>query len=329
MTPETPGASPQVSAVIVNWNHGAHLPACLQALHAQQPRPQIVVVDNASTDGSADWVAEHFPRVLLLRLESNQGFARAFNRGAAQSASPWVASINPDLTPRPGFFADLLAAAEQDERVGLCSPKLLRADQPDRLDSTGLYLDRWQRAYDRGQLRPDDGRYDSQTVIFGACGAAAFYRRAMLEDIAVNGQYFDEALFAYYEDADLAWRAQLRGWRALYVPAAVALHARGWGDTLRKGGTTGAGPRLALRNRYLLLFKNAAWRTILARLPGMQLRDLPRLAYMLIFRPAALLALVDIPRMLPAMLRKRKIIRARQTVPDAALLAWFTRNWND
>ncbi len=330
MSHEMPDAPPDISVVIVNWNHGKDLPACLQTLQAQQPRPEIIVVDNASSDSSAEWVQQNAPGVRLLRLESNQGFARAFNLGAAQSASPWVASINPDITLRAGFFEALRTAAEQDERIGICAPKLLRADRPELLDSTGLFINRWRRPYDRGQMRPDEGQYDRQAEIFGACGAAVLFRRTMLEDIAVNGQYFDEDFFAYYEDIDLAWRAQMRDWRALYVPAAVAEHARGWGDTLRKGsGQGGAGPRLALRNRYLMSAKNDAGRYLILDLPGTKLREIPRLAYMLLFRPAALLGIVDIFRLLPAILRKRRIIRARQTVPDRDLRAWFTRDWNE
>lgn len=330
MNPETPDAPSAISVVIVNWNHGAYLPACLQTLRAQEPCPEITVVDNASTDGSADWVAQNDPAVHLLRLDTNQGFARAFNLGAAQSNSRWVASINPDLQPRAGFIRALLDAAEQDERIGICAPKLLRADHPELLDSTGLFINRWRRPYDRGQMRPDEGQYDRRVEIFGACGAAVLFRRAMLEDIAVNGEYFDEDFFAYYEDIDLAWRAHLRGWRAVYAPLAVAEHARGWGDTLRKGsGRAGAGPRLALRNRYLMSLKNDAVRYLLLDMPGTKLCEIPRLAYMLLFRPAALLGLVDIFRLLPAMLRKRRTIRARQTVPDRALRGWFTRDWNE
>lgn len=322
--------APAISVVIVNWNHGRDLPNCLEALRQQETSLQIVVVDNASRDGSAEWVEQNAPEVRLLRLIANEGFARAFNLGAAQSNSRWVASINPDLKPRTGFFPALLRAAEKDERIGVVAPKLLRADDPEKLDSTGLFLNHWRRPYDRGQMCPDDGFYDRQMEVFGACGAAALFRRAMLEDIAVNGEFFDEDFFAYYEDADLAWRAQLRGWRAVYAPQAVAEHVRGWGDTLRKNRHPDSnGPRLALRNRYLMPVKNDSWGYFLKDLPGMGLGELPRLVYMLLRCPGALLGLLDFWRLLPAMLRKRQYIRAHQQVDDRALRQWFSRKWNE
>lgn len=322
--------SPDITAVVVNWNHGGDLPVCLDALRQQAPLPKIILVDNASEDGSADWVEQHAPEVHLMRLDSNTGFARAFNLGATQTDSRWVASINPDIKLREGFFAALLEAGEQNKRTGMVAPKLLRADNPQKLDSTGLFLSHQYRPYDRGQMNPDNGVYDHQTGIFGACGAAALFRRAMLEDVAVNGQFFDEDFFAYYEDADLAWRAQLRGWQAIYAPQAQAEHVRGWGDTLRKSRhPNSSGPHLALRNRYLMPVKNEAWHYFIQNLPGMWLGDLPRLAYMLLRQPGALLGLVDFWRLLPVMLRKRKIIRAQRRVDDRELRHWFMRNWNE
>lgn len=319
-----------VSVVIVNWNHGNVLPLCLEALLHELDQSQIIVVDNASKDGSVDWLNQNAPGIRLICLEKNQGFSHGFNIGVANSESPWVASINPDVKPYPGFFAELINAAASDETIGICAPKLLRADAPEYLDSTGLFLSRWRRPYDRGQLRLDDGYYDQQTDIFGACGAAALYRREMLDDLAFGGEYFDEDLFAYYEDADLAWRAQKRGWKAIYVPKAVAEHVRGWGDTLRKSrGLAADGPRMALRNRYLMSIKNDAWRYFFADLPGMILREIPRIAYLLIRKPSALLALLDFWQLLPSMLDKRKFVREHQTVADSDIRKWFIKDWNN
>ena len=162
--------------------------------------------------------------------------------------------------------------------------------------------------------------------VFGACGAAALYRRTMLEDLALDGEYLDESFFAYYEDADLAWRAQLRGWRCVYAPRAVATHARGWGDTLRQPGHApkgAAGPRLALRNRYLMTAKNDDWRHLLVDLPLILAAELPRLAYAAVTRPAVLLGLVDLARALPSALDKRRQIQRRRTIGDSDIRHWF------
>jgi GT2 family glycosyltransferase len=237
-----------------------------------------------------------------------------------------VLSLNPDVVVRTGFIAEMVQVMERNERVGMVAPKLLRADDPTFLDSTGLFIDRRRRLYDRGQGEPDRGQYDAQRHVFGACGAAALYRRVMLDDVTLDGEYFDEDFFAYCEDADLSWRAQLRGWHAEYAPRAVATHARGWGDTLRKRGHArkgSLGPRLALRNRYLMAIKNDAFRYLLADLGLILAAECPRMAYATLTRPGVLLGLVDLARLWPSALRKRRWVRDRRTVDDAAIRRWL------
>lgn len=316
-----------VAVITVNWNHGRMVGACLDALLAQQyPGLDIVMVDNGSTDGSPQAVARRYPSVRLLAWPDNRGFSAAFNYAVDRTEAPFVLSLNPDVTVRPGFIAELVRAIEQDPRLGIAAPKLLQADDPARLDSTGLFIDRRRRPYDRGQGQPDRGQYDASPEIFGACGAAALYRREMLTDLALDGQYFDEDFFAYYEDADLAWRAQLRGWSGIYAPEAVATHVRGGGDTLRKKGHApkqSRGPRLALRNRYLMTIKNDAWPYFLADLPRILAAELPRLGYMAFRLPGGLAGLWDLWQAWPAARRKRGQIRRRQTVNDALIRRWF------
>lgn len=335
-----------VSVVIVNWNHGRFLGSCLDALHAQEfpsslPRVgedgssgappaiekvDIVVVDNGSSDGSPEWVRRSYPDVRLLAFPDNRGFSSAFNAGARSTDSPFVLSLNPDVTVRPDFIYEMVCTCCQDERVGIVAPKLLQAGDPRILDSTGLFIDLRRRPYDRGQGSVDQGQYDGQPYVFGACGAAALYRRTMLDDLSLGGEYFDERFFAYYEDADLAWRAQLRGWRSAYAPCAVAIHARGWGDTLIKKGRivkTPQGPRLALRNRYLMTIKNDALAGFLVDLPRIVTAELPRLTYTALVAPDALLGIVDLVRACPSTLRKRRQIRSRRTVDEKAVRQWF------
>ena len=316
-----------VSVIVVTWNHISFLPACMEALAAQTyPQMEVIVVDNASQDGSAEWVRAHYPQIRLLAQQRNQGFAGGFNRGSAAAHGAWLLSVNPDLVPEPNFIAELITAANTDTRLGMAAPRLLRADDPQRLDSTGLFVDRCRRPYDRGQLQIDAGQYDRAQEVFGACGAAALYRKAMLDDINLAGEYFDEDFFAYGEDADLAWRARFRGWGAGYAPLAVARHGRGWGDTLRKRShSSPMGPRLALRNRYLMCIKNDGFGYWLRDLPFILGAEFPRLIWMLFTCPAALLGLVDIIRLAPAAFRKRRQIRSTQITSDVALRHWFTR----
>jgi GT2 family glycosyltransferase len=223
----------------------------------------------------------------------------------------------------------MIQPQDRGVKVGMAAPKLLRAADPNRLDSTGLFIDRRRRPYDRDQGQPDLDQDDCKLTAayaFGACGAAALYSRAMLEDLAVDGEYFDESFFAYYEDADLAWRAQSRGWQCVYAPSAVATHVRGRGDTLRKRGHAtkeAHGPRLALRNRYLMTIKNDALRHFLADLPLILAAEVPRLGYTAVTRPKALLGFVDLIRALPSTRRKRRVIRSRRIVDDDQVRRWF------
>ena len=319
--------NPSVSVIIVNWNHGEFIGNCLDALLVQEGVSfDVAVVDNGSTDGSPDWIARDYPDVHLWTFSDNRGFSQAFNHGVRRTHGAFVLSLNPDVTVRLGFFREMLRAASRGERVGMVAPKLLRADDPTRLDSTGLFIDRRRRPYDRGQGKVDRGQYDALTNVFGACGAAALYRRDMLEDLSPNGECFDQDFFAYYEDADLAWRAQLRGWHCAYAPGAVATHVRSWGDTLRKRGHAPkaiSGPRLALRNRYLMTLKNDTRRYILLDLPLILGAELPRLAYAAVATPGVLAGLLDLARAWPSALRKRRRIRARHTIDDAAIRRWF------
>jgi GT2 family glycosyltransferase len=319
--------NPLVSVIIVNWNHGLLLRSCLDALLDQKSALfDVTVVDNGSRDGSAEEIGVRYPSVKLRAFPDNRGFSFAFNWGVDHTTGDFVLSLNPDVIVRPRFILEMTKSICRDEKIGLVAPKLLRADAPALLDSTGLFVDRRRRPYDRGQCEPDRGQYDKQLRVFGACGAAALYRRTMLEDLSLNGEYFDQDFFAYYEDADLAWRAQSRCWCAVYEPGAVATHNRGWGDALRKRGRVAkdsVGPRLSLRNRYLMTVKNDNLAYFLNDLPLILAAELPRLAYAAMARPQVMLGITDMIRVLPSALAKRRLIRSRRTVEDAIVRSWF------
>lgn len=332
---------PLVSVIIINWNHRHFLNNCLVALLNQTYAwIEILVIDNASHDGSAAWLMQHYPQVRLKTFTQNMGFSRAMNWGIQHSTGEFILSLNPDVVPRADFVAELMHVGSQAPRIGIVAPKLLRADQPQLLDSTGLFIDRQRRPYDRGQGEVDSGQYDEQLEIFGGCGAAVLYRRTMLADLLlVTGitfssaaqsqfevEYLDEDFFAYYEDADLAWRAQSRGWRAVYAPQAVATHVRGWGDTLFKPGhivKNGSGARLALCNRYLMCLKNDAGIYFLLDAIRIFGAELPRLLYMLLANPHALLGLGDFLRLWPRALHKRRQINSRRQISPRATRHWF------
>jgi GT2 family glycosyltransferase len=299
----------------------------LDSLLAQEYKEfEISIVDNGSRDGSPQWIADNYPEINCWTFSNNEGFSKAFNWGVNHTNGEFVLSLNPDVFVRQDFLQELINVMCQDDGIGIVSPKLLRDDEPSLLDSTGLFINRYRRPYDRGQGEADDGQYDTILNVFGACGAAALYRRSMLTDVAVEGEYFDEDFFSYYEDADLAWRAQLRGWDARYASLAVATHVRGWGDTLRKRRNSiknDYGPRLALRNRYLMVVKNDSLKYFLLDFLMIFIKEVTRLFYMAIFTPESLRGLIDLRLGYKSALNKRKLIRKRRIVDDTTLRFWF------
>lgn len=318
-------ADPLVSVVIVNWNNGDYLSNCLHALQNQEYASlEIFVVDNASTDGSVEWVRQNYPAVNLIAFDHNRGFAYAFNEAVRVSHGSLILSLNPDVTVQPGFISAIITAFNSEDNIGMAAPKLLQALDPSRLDSTGLFVDRSRRTVDRGQGEVDSGQFDAHKDVFGACGAAALYKRSMLEELQLDSQYYDEDFFAYYEDADLAWRAQLMGWRCAYVPTAIGLHIRGYGDTLRKRRKKNDyGPRLALRNRYLMILKNDEFTSFLHDLPFIFLPELPRLLFLALLSPRSLLGIIDFIRIFPATWEKRKKIQGARRTLKSEIRHWF------
>ena len=315
---------PLVSVVVINWNHGDFLSACLDALLAQEyPAFEIIVIDNDSTDNSLEGFSSRFPAVRLVRNAQNVGFARALNQAIRLTQASLIISLNPDVTVRSGFLMEMARASRQADRVGMVAPRLLRAHDPRLLDSTGLFVNRQRRPWERGQGQLDHGQYDGGAFVFGACGGAALYKREMLQDVCMGEEFFDEDFFAYYEDVDLAWRAQSRGWQAVYAPQAAATHVRGSGDTLRKCRQSGRGPRLALRNRYLTALKNDSLAGFVLDLPWILAAEFPRLVYTALVCPGVLLGIVDFFRLLPGALQKRRLIANRRTVNPSQLRNWL------
>ena len=286
-----PGAAP-VAVVVVSWNCAEYLGGCLESLAAlARPPREVVVVDNASTDGSQALVRERFPRVRLVECATNLGFAAANNLGIRETRSPFVLVLNPDTRLAPDFLEHLLPAFEEHARVGLAAGKLLRFDGR-TLDSCGQALGRSRQPIDRGYGHPDTGQLDRDEDVFGCCGAAALYRRAMLDHVADPGPcYFDEAFFAFFEDLDLAWRARRLGWRAVYRHRAIGLHARGGtssGGRSRRRWAAMIARSSAVRfhivkNRYLSILRNDAPGSYALNAPFIWLRDAATFLFLLAF----------------------------------------------
>ena len=314
--------SPSIAAVVLNFNGGDMVLDCIETLRAQMPPVEVVCVDNGSVDGSADAVAERFGDVRVVRLPENLGFAGGMNRGITATTTPFVALVNSDVLLEPDYFTQCREALERDDRRAGVTGKLLRAvpTDPPIIDTTGHVVHRNRRPVDRGEREPDDGRYDEEAALFSICAAAALYRREALDDVAVDGEYFDEDFFAYFEDFDLCWRAQMRGWGFAYTPGAVGRHIR--------HGSGGRASTFILacnyRNRLLVMLRNDVAASFFRHLPGIAYTEVRAIFNTLSIRPAALVrGWIDFFRLLPRQWRRRRRIQATRTVDWRALEPWF------
>ena len=319
-----------ISVTIVTYDSAAFLARCLDAVAAQTHAPrEVVVLDNASRDDSAAIARSHRAVTKLVESRDNTGFAGGQNRAIAATSGEWVLTLNPDVVLDPAFLATLATRAERPaEALGTLCGKLLRLGPdgtpvvPPRIDSTGIVFTRSFRHLDRGSEEPDDGRYGAEEPVFGATAAAALYRRAMIEDVSVEGEFFDEAFFAYREDADVAWRAQLLGWDCLYVPSALGYHVRRVLPE-RRADVPAMLNRHSVKNRFLMRVKNAdaaVWRRCAVH--GLA-RDAAVLGGCLAREWSSLPAFADVARLYPRARRQRAIIQAKRRRDGAAIARWF------
>jgi GT2 family glycosyltransferase len=212
---------PIASIVIPNWNGIRHLPVCLDSLRAQTYAPlEVIVVDNASTDGSQTLVTERYPEVRLLAMDHNLGLTGGNNAGFRAAHGEILISLNNDTESDPRFVEALVEAVREHPQAGIVAAKMRLFDRRDVLHSAGDGYRLDGIPFSRGVWQRDEGQFDTAGWIFGGCGGAVAYRRAMLDDVGL----FDESFFMYCEDVDLNWRAQLAGWRCWYTPEAVVYH---------------------------------------------------------------------------------------------------------
>lgn len=301
-----------LSVVIVNWNGARLLPACLDALRQQTRRPdEILLVDNASTDDSCRLVTTRYPEVTLLPLARNTGFAAGNNAGIAASRGDLLVTLNTDAVPAPDWLATLRAPLDDDPHLGSAMSTMLFAHAPDRIASAGLVVARNGLALDDLAGYRFTGRRTALRPIFGPSAGAAAYRRALLDELGG----FDPDFFMYLEDVDLAWRARLRGWPAVHVPAATVLHvysaSGGQGSPLKSF--------YLARNRLWCLRKNLSGP--LARKYAREIAgyDAGAVLYALLTRDTASLRGRVAGLRDGGIGRKRRMIHRAATIDDAAM----------
>ena len=291
-------------AVVLSVDEAHHLEACLPALGVPA-----IVVDNACTDDTAAVAGRHGARVVA--LPRRLSYAAAMNAGLAEARDAGaVLIVNADCVLDPGAAETLRAALAADETLGSVAPKLVRAEHPDRIDAAGMYLDRRRKNNVAGHNEPASA-YAVRGDVFGPDGACGLWRRAALDDVAPDGEVFDETLALWASDADLAWRARLRGWRSLYEPAATGRHVRFFSPSTRSQ-VDPEHRRLQFRNRLLMIAKNDSARDLLRDAHHVVLYEVLALLYALVAERDLLPAYRDAWRALPATRRRRRAVQARR-----------------
>ena len=249
-----------VSIIVPNWNGKPLLKACLISIAGQSLKDhETIVVDDASTDGSADYVEREFPGVRVVRLGDNRGFAGAVNAGIRVARGEFIALLNNDAEAHPRWLEEMLGAFSKDGTLGFVGPKILDRRHPGTIAAAGGRFSRNGSATDRGRGEPDSGAFNTVRRVLWVTGAACMFRRHVFEVMGL----FDESFGSMSEDVDLCFRAQLRGFRGLYVPSAIVHHAVSatWGMNTRR--------RLYLssRNENCVIVKNLPRRVLAECLP--------------------------------------------------------------
>lgn len=301
----------------------------------------VVLTENGSSDSLKELLSQRFasdPRFRYVENASNLGFAGAHNRFIHTADAEFVLPLNPDTRLTPEYARTVLAVFS-DPIVAAAEGKMLKpeplTDGRYILDGTGMSLSRARRAGERGQLQLDEGQFDHSTNVFGVSATAAIYRTSALERIKHgDAEYFDEDLFTYWEDLDLAWRLRLAGFECRYVPGAIVYHSRSANQS--KEGFTRIGAFVAntrglslrvvqwdWRNHLLTIIKNDFGSSLLRDLPRIAVRELAFFAYLCVVRPQILLALPEFFRLLPRILRKRKLVQGSRAVSSRQMGQWF------
>lgn len=312
---------PDVSIIVVSWNGREYIDECLDGVgRLEGVHAETILVDNASTDGTAAYVKERFPWVRLVELPENRGFAGGNNAGVQQARGEYVALLNNDAVPEPGWLAALLRDARAGAGLVLTTSCVVYAHDPRVIDSAGDGMLRWGGAFKRLH-GADVGRAGESMEVFGVCGAACLVPRRVF--VELGG--FDEDFFVSHEDVDLSYRARLLGYRCQYVADAMVRH--------RGSVTLGRQSPLAIfhgqRNLEWVYLKNTPGWLLLRTLPGHMVyvaaaaAHCARMGALWTFLRAKGAAVVGVPRML----RKRSRVQATRRVGARGIWPHLDRGW--
>ncbi|MBI4902853.1 MAG: glycosyltransferase family 2 protein [Acidobacteria bacterium] len=323
-------SNPLVSVTLVTYNSGRFIKRCLESVLSQRySNVELIVIDNASTDGTVDILEQFEERCRIVYNDENAGFAAAQNQAIRISGGEWVLTLNPDVLLMPNFIDELLEGGQLDPKVGTVCGKLLAISatfdhlETPLVDSTGIYFTPMLRHLDRGSQDVDNGHYQDFEYVFGATAAAALYRREMIEDVSIFGEFFDADFFTYREDADVAWRAQLLGWRCLYTPNARGYHVRAVLPGNRRALPAAINMH-SVKNRFLMRVKNITPHLYWRNFASILWRDLMVLSCCLLREQTSLKAFWYLGKNWAKAMEKRQEIMKRRRVTDDYMAEWFS-----
>lgn len=318
---------PTISVQIVTFNSEEDIVACLNGVYRQTyPIQEVVIIDNHSQDQTLQ-IIRPIKDLHIIKNKVNNGFTGGHNQGIHYTTSDYVLVLNPDVRLHKDYIKNIVNYMENDSCIGLATGKLYRDIEKKILDSTGITIKKNRRAYDRGSGEIDVQQYDFSQDIFGVSGAAAIYRREMLEDVSIDNQFFDESFFAYKEDVDVSWRAQLLGWKSVFVPSAIAEHQRGWQDGKKRSDISLFIRRKSYINRYYYLLKNDHLVYFILHLPIILAYEISSFIYAIVKEPKLLGAWKSFKLEFKLLLKKRKVIMNKKKVPNKQIYSYFKGIW--
>ena len=252
---------PEVAVLVINYNGKHFLKVCLGSLEKQTYRNyQVYVVDNASTDGSIEYVKQHFPWVKIIVFSENLGFAKAYNEATRMINADYAVFLNNDTKVDANWLSELVKSALEDESIVVVGSKILFYDRPNILQHAGAKITPIGGGFDMGLYAQDCERFNVKKYVGAACGAAMLVRK----DLFLKIRGFDEDFFAYFEDTDFCWRAWLHGFKVIYVPTAIVYHKFGgsWGPRNNPNRLF-----LGQRNRLISMIKNLEFKNLCKAIP--------------------------------------------------------------
>lgn len=333
----------KISVTIAVMDGEKYIEKCLEKIQSQTRAPdEIIVFDNNSKDRTPEIVENNFPEVKLIRSDANYSFGGGHNRAFKHAQGDILVAVSVDVLLDEDFLKGAEEVFERKPKVGALQAKIFQYNFEEArevkeegkrvLDTTGFKIFRSRRIVNRGHGAVDRGQFDSEEEIFSYEGAVPIFRREALEDAKIFGEYHDEDMFWYGDDVDLGWRLRLLGWKSFYSPKVKAFHDRQTTNRLSKGKLDFIKERKKLpRKKRALDYRNIRLTYLKNELPRLLFRDffyfLKRefqlFFYVLIFEPFVLKEIFNLFRLLPRMLKKRKIIMKRKKVTPEEMKEWF------